>query len=72
MNWPIPGAMTGMAMNTMKISDITSAMRRPSNVSRTIDAAMTRVAAAPMPCTSRHSSRMANDGAMAAAAAATT
>ena len=48
-NWPTPGAMTGMTMNTMKISDMTSAMRRPPNTSRTKETAMTRVAAAPMP-----------------------
>ena len=47
--WPTPGAMTGITMNTMNTSDMTSAMRRPPNTSRTNDTAMTRVAAAPMP-----------------------
>ena len=30
--WPTPGAMMGMAMKTMKISDMTSAMSRPAAV----------------------------------------
>ena len=27
--WPMPGAMIGMAMNTMKVSDMISAISRP-------------------------------------------
>ena len=46
---PMPGAMTGTAMKTMKTMDMISAMARPPNLSRTIDWAMTRVPAAPMP-----------------------
>ena len=30
MSWPIEGASTGTAMNTVMASDITLAMRRPS------------------------------------------
>ncbi len=46
-SWPRLGATTGMIMNTMKTSDMTSAMARPPNTSRMIDTVMTRVAAAP-------------------------
>ena len=42
--WPMPGAMMGMAMKTMKVSDMTSAISRPENLSRTTAVAMTRVA----------------------------
>ena len=51
--WPIFGAMTGIAMNTIITSDMTLAMRRPPKQSRTTEMAMTRVAAAPMPCMAR-------------------
>ena len=49
----MPGAMIGIAMNTMKVSDITEAISRPEKRSRTTDMAMTRVAAAPRPCAKR-------------------
>ena len=49
----MPGAMIGMAMKTMKVSDMTSAISRPENRSRTTEVAMTRVAAAPSPCVKR-------------------
>ena len=41
--WPTPGAMMGMAMKTMKISDMTSAMPRPAKRSRTTAVATTRL-----------------------------
>ena len=47
-NWPMPGATTGNAMKTMKASDITWAMSRPENRSRTTAVATTRCEAAPM------------------------
>ncbi|MNW11848.1 hypothetical protein D3C71_2093900 [compost metagenome] len=47
--WPMPGAMIGMAMKTMKVSDITSAISRPEYRSRTTAVAITRTLAAPMP-----------------------
>ena len=71
-NWPMPGATTGITMNTMKISDITSAMRRPPNTSRTKETAMTRVAAAPMPWIRRSASRIVKVGANEEAKAAAT
>ncbi len=43
------GAITGMIMKTMKMSDMISAIALPPNLSRTIETAMTRVEAAPMP-----------------------
>ena len=49
------GAMMGMAMKTMKISDMTSAMSRPAKRSRTTAVATTRAAAAPRPCVKRES-----------------
>ena len=55
-SWPRLGAMTGMTMNTMKTSDMTSAIGRPPNTSRMMDTAMTRVEAAPMPWTKRRAS----------------
>ena len=55
--WPTPGAMMGMAMKTMKISDMTSAMSRPAKRSRTTAVATTRVAAAPRPCVKRRARR---------------
>ena len=66
---PRPGAITGTAMNTMKISDITSAMARPVKRSRTTELAMTLVAEAPMPCTARKTSNVVKSGAKAAAKA---
>jgi hypothetical protein len=69
MIWPMPGATIGIAMNTMKASDITEAISRPEYLSRITDTAMTRVAAAPRPCTKRSPSRIANVGAKVAAKA---
>ena len=40
-------------MNTIMASDMTLAMRRPPNVSRTTEIAITRVAPAPMPWMAR-------------------
>ena len=71
-SWPRLGAMTGMTMNTMKISDMTSAMARPPKTSRTMETVMTRVEAAPMPWTKRRTSSVAKLGAKAAPSAATT
>ena len=48
-SWPRLGATTGMTMNTMKTSDMTSAIARPPKTSRTTETVMTRVPAAPMP-----------------------
>ena len=67
---PIDGATTGITMNTMKISDITSAMARPPKRSRTIETAMTRVEAAPMPWMKRSASKVSKVGAKTAPAAA--
>ena len=72
MTWPMLGATTGMIMNTMKTSDMTSAIARPPNVSRTIETVMTRVAAAPTPWMKRRMRSASKVGAKAAAKAATT
>ena len=69
--WPMPGATIGMAMKIMKVSDMTSAISRPSKRSRTTAVAMTRVPAAPMPCTKRSASRTPKVGAKIAAKAQT-
>ena len=61
--------MIGMAMNTMKVSDMTSAISRPENRSRTTEVAMTRVLAAPSPWMKRSASRIAKFGAKVAAKA---
>ena len=66
----MPGAITGMTMKTMKISDMISAMARPPKRSRTIETVMTRVDAAPMPCTKRSASSVSKLGAKAAPKAA--
>ena len=66
------GAMMGMAMKTMKISDMTSAMSRPLKRSRTTAVATTRIAAAPRPCVKRRARRTAKFGAKVAAKAQTT
>ena len=71
-SWPMPGAITGITMKTMKISDMTSAMARPPKASRTTDTVMTRVAAAPSPCTKRRTSNVVKLGAKAAPSAAIT
>ena len=68
----MPGAMIGIAMKTMKASDITDAISRPEKRSRITDMATTRVAAAPRPCTKRRPSRIAKVGAKVAAKAQTT
>ncbi len=71
-SWPTEGAITGMTMNTMNTSDMISAMARPPNTSRMTETAMTRVDAAPMPCTKRSASSTPKVGANAAASAAAT
>ena len=68
--WPIFGAITGIAMNTIITSDMTLAMRRPPKQSRTTEMAMTRVAAAPMPCRARSARRMPKVGEKIAASEA--
>ena len=57
------GAITGMIMKTMKISDMISAIARPPNTSRTIETAMTRVEAAPTPWMKRSASSVSKFGA---------
>ena len=66
------GATTGMIMNTMKTSDMTSAMARPPKTSRMIDTVITRVAAAPVPWTKRRIRSVSKLGAKAAPSAAAT
>jgi hypothetical protein len=61
-----------MIMNTIMTIDMTSAMRRPPKVSRMAEMAMTRVAAAPMPCRKRNARRAAKFDAKAAAKAVAT
>ena len=68
----MPGAIMGTTMNTIKASDITSAMARPTKQSRTIETAITRVAAAPRPCSSRNISSTSKLGASTALSATTT
>ncbi len=68
---PMLGARTGMAMNTMKTSDMTSAISRPEYRSRTTAVVMTRTLAAPRPCTKRRTSSMVKLGAKAAVITAT-
>ncbi len=58
---PMEGARIGTARNTMKASDMTRAMSRPLNRSRTIDTASTRVAAAPTPISARAASSVAKE-----------
>ena len=69
---PTDGAITGITMNTMNTSDMISAMARPPNTSRITETAMTRVDAAPIPCTKRSASNTPKVGASAAASAAAT
>ena len=72
MPWPSVGATIGTAMKTMKTSDITSAMARPPKTSRMTETAMTRVEAAPKPCTKRRTSSSVKSRDSAAAKAAMT
>ena len=72
MSCPALGAMIGTIMKTVKTSDMTSAICRPPNTSRTTAMAITRVAAAPAPWMKRSISSWLKLGTNTAAAAAST
>ena len=59
----MPGATIGTIMNTVIAIDMTCAMRRPSVRSRTTAVAITRVAAAPTPCSARAARKSSKLGA---------
>ncbi|GLQ18786.1 hypothetical protein GCM10007879_30350 [Maritalea porphyrae] len=58
MTCPKLGAIMGIAMKIIMINDMISAIARPSNLSRTIEVAMTRDAPAPNPWKKRKAKRV--------------
>ena len=60
------GAKIGTARNTISVSDITRAIWRPAYLSRTMDTTSTRLAAAPMPCSTRAINNISKEVAAAA------